>query len=42
MNVHADNSSSSGKPSPPAGGGRLADNIAYFARSLRAAGLPVG
>ncbi|MFL5026691.1 MAG: VWA domain-containing protein, partial [Microvirga sp.] len=24
------------------GGGRLADNIAYFARALRAAGLPVG
>ena len=28
---------------PEAGGtGRLADNIAYFARTLRAAGLPVG
>ena len=33
-------------PPPPAphdeGRGRLADNIAYFARALRAAGLPVG
>ena len=26
----------------PAGSGRLADNIAYFARALRAAGVPVG
>ena len=25
-----------------AGTGRLAENIAYFARALRAAGLPVG
>ena len=36
------------KPSPPQGGrgqgaaGALAENIAYFARALRAAGLPVG
>lgn len=29
-------------PSAPRGGGRLADNIAYFARALRQAGLPVG
>src|SRR3954454_6652825 len=27
---------------PPGKGGRLAENIAYFARALRAAGLPVG
>ena len=27
---------------PPAGAGKLADNILYFARALRAAGLPVG
>ena len=27
---------------PPAGTGRLAQNILYFARALRAAGLPVG
>jgi uncharacterized protein with von Willebrand factor type A (vWA) domain len=32
------------RPLPARGGenGRLADNIAYFARALRAAGLPVG
>ena len=36
------------RPSPPQGGrgqggaGALAENIAYFARALRAAGLPVG
>ena len=29
-------------PAPPAGTGRLAQNILYFARTLRAAGLPVG
>ena len=29
-------------PSAPRGEGRLADNIAYFARALRHAGLPVG
>ena len=29
-------------PSTPRGEGRLADNIAYFARALRQAGLPVG
>ncbi len=29
-------------PSAPGGEGRLADNIAYFARALRHAGLPVG
>src|SRR5215212_11605011 len=27
---------------PNEGGGRLAENIAYFGRALRAAGLPVG
>src|SRR3954469_22219967 len=27
---------------PPGEGGRLTENIAYFARALRAAGLPVG
>src|SRR3981189_1082843 len=32
-------------PPPPSGGadsGRLAENILYFARALRAAGIPVG
>lgn len=38
MNVHADEEPAAPKPSR----GRLAENIAYFARSLRAAGLPVG
>ncbi len=31
-----------GDDAPPAGTGRLAQNILYFARTLRAAGLPVG
>ena len=35
-----------GSSSPPSGGGkadgRLAENILYFARALRAAGIPVG
>ena len=36
-----------GPPSPASGGGkdasgRLAENIVYFARALRAAGIPVG
>ena len=31
-----------GSTSPASGGGRLAENILYFARALRAAGLPVG
>jgi uncharacterized protein len=31
-----------GPTSPASGGGMLADNIVYFARALRAAGLPVG
>jgi uncharacterized protein with von Willebrand factor type A (vWA) domain len=32
----------SGKPDWPEDGGRLSDNIVYFGRALRAAGLPVG
>jgi len=34
--------SDNGPEGPEPGAGRLADNIAYFARSLRALGLPVG
>src|SRR5215831_11677983 len=30
------------EPTNPAGSGRLAENILYFARALRAAGIPVG
>jgi len=32
----------SADPDPSAGGGRIAENIMHFARTLRAAGLPVG
>ena len=35
-------SSPSETPEPGGEDGRLAENIAYFARALRAAGLPVG
>jgi uncharacterized protein with von Willebrand factor type A (vWA) domain len=31
-----------GEQLPESGGGRLSENIAYFARALRAAGMPVG
>src|SRR5256714_505583 len=31
-----------GRPPAPAAEGRLAENIVYFARALRAAGIPVG
>jgi uncharacterized protein len=35
-------STDGGAPEREEGGGRLADNIAYFARALRVAGIPVG
>src|SRR5829696_8486022 len=38
--VHEPNMAGEGAPNE--GGGRLAENIAYFGRALRAAGLPVG